>query len=95
MGDIGDNSKKFEDIGNSIEGYWKYPKFDDFVFVVPIVFLVHWHILDVFLILQLFFSFFLGDQIHTILSTTMENKGGYDSCREVRHHVVGDYNFLT
>ncbi len=65
-------------------------------FVFPIVFLVHWHILDVFLMLQLFSLFFLFlDQIHTILSTTVDNKGRLDSCWEVRHHAVADYNFLT
>jgi hypothetical protein len=35
------------------------------------------------------------DQIHTILSTTVDNKGCLDSRREVHHHVVRDYNFLT
>jgi hypothetical protein len=35
------------------------------------------------------------DQIHTILSTTVDDKGRWDSHWEVCHHVVGDYNFLT
>ncbi len=66
-----------------------------FFFVFPIVFLVHWHILDIFLMLQLFSFYFLFlDQIHTILSTTVDNKGHWDSRWEVHHHVVGDYNFL-
>jgi len=97
MGDSGDNTKKVEDIGNSIEGCWKYPKLMFFFWVFCIVFLVHWHILDVFLMLQLFsFSFLLFlDQIHTILPTTVDDKGRWDSHQEVRHHAVGDYNFLT
>ncbi len=44
--------------------------------------------------LFLFFVLFL-DQIHTILSTKVDHKGRWYSCREVRHHAVGDYNFLT
>jgi hypothetical protein len=39
--------------------------------------------------------FLFLDQIHTILSTTVDDKGHLDSHREVRHHAVGDYNFLT
>jgi len=67
-----------------------------FFFGFPIVFLVHWHIFDDFLMLQLFSFFCLVlDQIHTILSTTVDNKGRWDSRWEVRHHAVGDYNFLT
>jgi len=41
-----------------------------------------------------FFLLFL-DQIHTILSTTVDNKGCWDSHGEVCHHAVRDYNFLT
>jgi hypothetical protein len=96
MGDTGDNTKKVEDIGNSIEGCWKYPKLM-ILFCLSYRFLVHWHILDVFFdapTLFLFFVLFL-DQLHTILSTTVDDKGRWDSHREVCHHVVGDYNFLT
>jgi len=94
MGDTKDNTKKVEDIENSIEGCWKYPKLIFFL-VFPIVFLVHWHILDGFLILQLFSFFLFLDKIRTILSTTVDNKGRWDSRSEVCHHAVGDYNFLT
>ncbi len=67
-----------------------------FFLVFPIVFLVHWHILDGFLMLQLFSSFFLFlGKIHNILSTTVDDKGQRDSRREVRHHAGGNYNFLT
>jgi hypothetical protein len=67
-----------------------------FFWVFPIVFLVHWHILDVFLMFQLFSFFFLFlDKICTILSMTVDNKGHQDNRLEVRHHAVGDYSFLT
>jgi hypothetical protein len=41
------------------------------------------------------FYFFFWDQIHTILSTTVDDKGRWDSHWKVRHHAVGYYNFLT
>jgi hypothetical protein len=45
---------------------------------------------------QLFsFFLFLDDKIHTILSTTVDDKGQRDSHQEVHHHAGGDYNFLT
>ncbi len=74
----------------------KIPKIDDFFFGISYHFpssLTHsWR----FLMLQLVSFFFLFlDQIHTILSTTVDNKGRWDSCRKVHHHALGDYNFLT
>jgi hypothetical protein len=63
--------------------------------VFPIIFLVHWHIRDFFLMLQLFSFFWFLDQICTILSMTVDNKGRQDSCQEVCHHAIGDYSFLT
>jgi hypothetical protein len=51
--------------------------------------------LTFFLMFQLFSFFLFLDQIRTILLTTMDDKGCQDSHREVCHHVVGDYNFLT
>jgi hypothetical protein len=39
--------------------------------------------------------FLFLDQIRTILLMMVDDKGRRDSRREVRHHVVGDYNFLT
>ncbi len=61
-----------------------------FSFFFPIVFLLHEHIHAP----TLFFFLFL-DKIHTILSTTMDDKGRRDSCQKVHHHDGGDYNFLT
>jgi hypothetical protein len=67
-----------------------------FFWVFPIVFVEHWHILDFsFDAPTLFLFFWFLDQIFTILSMTVNNKRHQDSCWEVRHHVVGDYNFLT
>jgi hypothetical protein len=95
MGDTGDNTKKVEDIGNSIEGCWKYPKWMIFL---GLSYCFHGALTHFwrFLMLQLFSFYFLFlDQIHTILSTTVDDKGRWDSRREVCRHAVGDYNFLT
>jgi hypothetical protein len=96
MGDNRDNTKKVEDIGNSIEGCWKYPKLMIFFFGLSYRFpgaLTHsWR----FFMLQLFsFYFFVfgSNPYHFINNGGW--KGHWDSCREVRHHAIGDYNFLT
>jgi hypothetical protein len=96
MGDTRDNTKKVEDIGNNIEGCWKYPKLMIFFclsYRFPGALTHSWrffHSPTLFLYSVLFL-----DQIHTILSTTVDDKGRWDSRREVRHQAVGDYNFLT
>jgi hypothetical protein len=51
--------------------------------------------LTFFLCSNFFSSFFRFLSNPYILSTIVDNKGHRDRCREVRHHVVGDYNFLT
>jgi hypothetical protein len=71
-----------KDVENT-QNWWSF-------FVFPIVFMVHWHILDVFLMLQLF-SFLKK----IILSTIVDNTRRWDSCWEVCHHAVRNYNFLT
>ncbi len=95
MGDTRDNTKKVEDTRNSIEGCWKYPKlmiFFCFSYRFPVAWTHSWHFFDA---PTLFFFFLFLDKIHTILSTTMDNKGRRDSCQKVHHHDEGDYNFLT
>jgi len=94
MGDTRDNTKKVEDIGNSIERCWKYPKLMIFFclsYRFPSALTNSWHFFDA----PTFFLFLFLDKIHTILSTTVDDKGQRDSCQEVHHHVGGDYNFLT
>jgi hypothetical protein len=51
-----------------------------------------WHFFDP---PTLFLYFLFLDQIRTILLMMVDDKGRPDSRWEVRHHVVGDYNFLT
>jgi hypothetical protein len=83
-----------------VREWWETPKttprkLSTLEIVVPIVFLVHWHIRDFFWCSNSFPFFLFLDQICTILSMTMDNKGCQDSCQEVCHHVVGDYSFFT
>jgi len=94
MGDTRDNTKKVEDIGNIIEGCWKYPK----LMIFFVSFLLYSWCIDTFLMIFWCSNsspFFSLDQIHTILSTMVDDKGRWDSHWEVCHHAVGDNNFLT
>jgi hypothetical protein len=76
----------------------KLPKIDDF-FLSFLLFswcIVTWvTFFEAPTLFLFFFFFFFWDQIHTILSTTVDDKGHRNSYREVCHHAVGDYNFLT
>jgi hypothetical protein len=89
-----DNTKKVEDIGNSIEGCWKYPKLILFFFGLSYRFrgaLTHsWQFFDA----PTFFLFFFCFWIKSI-PFVVDDKGRSEIHWEVCHHAVRDYNFLT
>ncbi len=67
-----------------------------FFFVVfHVIFLVHWHIFDIFWMLQLFSFFCFWIKSVPFYGQQWTTKGVEIACWEVCHHVVGDYNFLT